>query len=69
MEYKAEVMYDMSPESVDEHSKSFKGYVNCIRAVLPQMRLQKHGSIINITSIGSIMKNPFWPYMGHIRRA
>jgi NAD(P)-dependent dehydrogenase (short-subunit alcohol dehydrogenase family) len=64
MEYKPEPLDDMSPESVEAQSKCFKGYINCIRAVLPQMRLQKSGNIINITSIGGKMKNPMWPVYG-----
>jgi len=62
--FKTEVLDDMSPESVEEQAKSFKGYINCIRAVLPQMRLQKCGNIINITSIGAKIKNPWWPVYG-----
>jgi len=62
--FKPDILDDMSAESVEEQAKSFKGYVNCIRAVLPQMRLQKYGNIINITSVGAKIKNPMWPVYG-----
>ncbi len=38
---------------------NFNGPLNVIKAVLPQMRLQNHGLIINITSIAGYMGLPF----------
>jgi len=64
MGFKADILGDMSPESVEEQGKSFKGYINCIREVLPQMKLQHCGNIINITSIGAKIKNPLFPVYG-----
>lgn len=47
----------------DEIKKSFDinffGLIDVMKAVLPQMRLQKSGLIINITSIASYMGLPF----------
>jgi NAD(P)-dependent dehydrogenase (short-subunit alcohol dehydrogenase family) len=41
---------------------SFMGSVHTVKAVLPSMRSQKQGTIINITSIGGIMGLPFQGY-------
>lgn len=38
---------------------SFAGLVNVIREVLPSMRKQRNGKIINISSIGGLMGLPF----------
>lgn len=38
---------------------NFNGPLNVIKAALPQMRLQKHGLIINITSIAGYMGLPY----------
>ncbi|WP_281540339.1 SDR family oxidoreductase [Maribacter aestuarii] len=38
---------------------NFNGPLNVVKAVLPQMRLQNHGLIINITSIAGYMGLPF----------
>lgn len=38
---------------------NFNGPLNVIKTVLPQMRLQNHGLIINITSIAGYMGLPF----------
>lgn len=38
---------------------SFTGLVNVIREVLPSMRKQRNGKIINISSIGGLMGLPF----------
>lgn len=61
MYYAANELDDMQPEAVDGQTNTFKGYINTVRAVLPHMRKQKYGRIINITSIGGKMKNPLWP--------
>jgi NAD(P)-dependent dehydrogenase (short-subunit alcohol dehydrogenase family) len=41
---------------------SFMGAVNTVKAVLPTMRNQNEGTIINITSIGGLMGLPFQGY-------
>jgi short-subunit dehydrogenase len=38
---------------------NYFGVVRCIKAILPQMRKQKSGHIINITSIGGLVGQPF----------
>jgi NAD(P)-dependent dehydrogenase (short-subunit alcohol dehydrogenase family) len=38
---------------------NFKGVVNVIQSVLPAMRKQREGTIINISSIGGLMGLPF----------
>jgi NAD(P)-dependent dehydrogenase (short-subunit alcohol dehydrogenase family) len=38
---------------------NFYGYVNLIQAVLPAMRKQKSGTIINVSSIGGLMGLPY----------
>ncbi len=38
---------------------NFKGVVRCIKAVLPHMRERKSGHIINITSVGGLVGQPF----------
>jgi len=38
---------------------NYMGVVRCIKAVLPTMRLQKSGHIINITSVGGLVGQPF----------
>lgn len=38
---------------------NFMGYVNMIQAVLPAMRKQKGGTILNISSIGGLMGLPY----------
>jgi len=38
---------------------NFMGLVNCVDAVLPLMRKQKHGKIIALSSIGGLMGLPF----------
>jgi short-subunit dehydrogenase len=38
---------------------NFKGLVNVIQSVLPSMRKEKSGTIINISSIGGVMGLPF----------
>jgi NAD(P)-dependent dehydrogenase (short-subunit alcohol dehydrogenase family) len=41
---------------------NFMGAVNTVKAVLPSMRRQKEGTIMNITSIGGLMGLPFQGY-------
>lgn len=41
---------------------NFMGVVNCVNAVLPQMRAQKGGTIITISSIGGLIGLPFQGY-------
>jgi NAD(P)-dependent dehydrogenase (short-subunit alcohol dehydrogenase family) len=41
---------------------NFMGAVHTVKAVLPSMRRQKEGTIINITSIGGLMGLPFQGY-------
>ncbi len=41
---------------------SFMGAVHMVKAVLPAMRRQKKGTIINISSIGGLMGLPFQSY-------
>lgn len=38
---------------------NFNGVVRCIKAVLPHMRQSKSGHIINITSVGGLVGQPF----------
>lgn len=38
---------------------NFKGVVRCIKAVLPHMRERRAGHIINITSVGGLVGQPF----------
>ncbi len=38
---------------------NYFGVVRCCKAVLPQMRKQKSGHIINITSVGGLVGQPF----------
>lgn len=38
---------------------NYLGVVRCCRAVIPQMRAQQHGHIINITSVGGLVGQPF----------
>ncbi len=38
---------------------NFKGVVRCIKAVLPHMRERRTGHIINITSVGGLVGQPF----------
>jgi 3-oxoacyl-[acyl-carrier protein] reductase len=59
--FKAEFLYDLDPEIAEGEINAFRGVLNCCRAVLPQMRSQKYGRIINISSMGSKQKVPFWP--------
>ncbi|MCZ2721017.1 SDR family oxidoreductase [Marinomonas sp. 15G1-11] len=38
---------------------NFLGVVRCIKAVLPHMRQARHGHIINISSVGGLIGQPF----------
>lgn len=38
---------------------NYHGVVRCVNAVLPQMRKQKSGHIINVTSVGGLVGQPF----------
>ncbi len=58
---------DMEPEAVEAQTNTFKGYINTVRAVLPHMREQKCGRIVNITSLGGKVKNPMWPVYGALK--
>ena len=57
----------MRPEVADATVETFRGVLNCIRAVLPQMRSQKYGRIINITSVGAKIKVPQCPVYGGLK--
>lgn len=46
--FKMVLLNDFTPEMVDAQINTFKGVLNCCRAVLPQMRKQQFGRIINI---------------------
>ena len=55
--WKAEPLDDlMRVEESDATIETFRGVVNCFRAVLPHMRSQKYGRIISITSVGAKIK-------------
>lgn len=46
-------------EMHDVFSVNYWGVVHCIKAALPQMRKQKHGKILAISSIGGLIGQPF----------
>jgi NADP-dependent 3-hydroxy acid dehydrogenase YdfG len=51
---------DASPEDISlQMNTNFIGYVNMIQAVLPAMRKQTGGTIINTSSIGGLMGLPY----------
>jgi len=51
---------DSSKEAIRlQMETNFMGYVNMIQAVLPAMRNQKSGTIVNISSIGGLMGLPY----------
>ena len=58
---------DMEPEAVEAQTATFKGTVYAVRAVLPHMREQKYGRIVNISSVGGKIKNPMWPVYGALK--
>lgn len=45
-------------EIEDVMDVNFMGAIRCIKAVLPQMRKQKRGHIINISSVGGLVGQP-----------
>lgn len=52
-----------TPEEIDlQMGTNFMGCVNMCQAVLPQMRKQRQGRIINLSSIGGIMGLPYQGY-------
>lgn len=52
---------DLSEEGIEGETATFKGLLRLVRDVLPIMREQHYGRIINITSIASKIRNPLWP--------
>jgi len=48
-----------SDEMRDNFNTNFFGAIDVIKAVLPQMRKQKSGTVINVTSIAAYMGLPF----------
>jgi 3-oxoacyl-[acyl-carrier protein] reductase len=57
----------MTPEITDATVETFRGILNCFRAVLPHMRGQKYGRIVSITSVGSKSKVPNCPVYGGLK--
>ena len=51
--------YDLSTSYQQAYTKDVYGPINVIKSVLPQMRKQKSGLIINITSIAGYMGLPY----------
>ena len=61
---------DLIDEAMTEATLGvFKGILDCTRAVLPHMRRQGSGSIINITSTGAKNKVPLSPVYGGLKAA
>lgn len=66
--FTTEILSDlMTPEITDATIDTFRGILNCFRAVLPHMRSQKYGRIVNITSVGGKSKVPNCPVYGGLK--
>lgn len=54
------LFHEMTPEECDAQiGTTFKGVLNCCRAIVPQMIKQGGGRIINITTAGAKIPSPF----------